>query len=644
MSTGGDDKIRLDMDAGGFVEGAKTAQQATTAVKAEVDLAAEATARYTAALQALADRQAAGTITANELIEQGTALAGAYGIEVAAIEKATAATVADAAAEKTAATAATTATTAKVAGTAAATASTAAVEAETVAHINSAAAMQNVGRIAVELASGRVYGLMGSVQRLTASLGGPQGLALGIGAAAFALYELRHPIMSAIDELSGYNAKVDEAKDHLEHLKDKIKELSENPLKMRAQIEELENAKEVVERIEKSVKAVAELEAARSPIVKEAGKRAISELEGGFPAGDELKARLIDQAIASQPGAGRQQQLSQEITKLKKDLEDVKAHGAGLSGLFERRNIESEIVAKGIEQKGLEDKAREQAVTDVGSVLDRAKGGDAGAIGQLGVLVRGIGEPELAGRIELQTPMHILGERIGKVLDKFKEKAAENIRDAGKEVEKAADEAAYGVEVGKDEAIAQSGKEVHRKLDAIDKRQHELDQRMIALVEKGWTDADALAEATAELGEKAAGHLGDFARMFKAANDRIKDQTAEGKQEARAEAKLWNPSDTINPATAKQIEMDTGADKAHAQWAAKRALDLNKAGWQANAATLEAVAQMQRAVMELEAMQHQNQQALARVVHGNHQLTARVVHHQQAAAQDWGVQDWGGPR
>ncbi len=56
--------------------------------------------------------------------------------------------------------------------------------------IDTSKAMQNMGHVATELATGRIYGLMGSLQRLTEALGGPAGLGLAIGAASMAAFEL----------------------------------------------------------------------------------------------------------------------------------------------------------------------------------------------------------------------------------------------------------------------------------------------------------------------------------------------------------------------------------------------------------------------------------------------------------------------
>jgi len=410
-------------------------------------------------------------------------------------------------------------------------------------------AAMETGRIAQDFAQGGLAGVLNNVEGLAVALGGGVGLAGVLTLAGVALWTFKDQIR---DFLSGPTVQ---ATTDLERLKEKIKELDGKTAKLAVDYSQLERAREQVTEIERALKAVDALGQKRAPIQEEAGKR-VGEM---LPGGPELQQNLIDAALK------RISEATPEFRQIREDREKIQREIDGLTraidaggadeGVFMRlQTLQGRFADLNERQAAIERGNVERARTEVGSALDAAKKGDAGGRADLAQQLRGIGEDELADRILAMTPVKILGERMGKVWEKFTDKVGE----------------AVTKEQG---AQKEAGEAIGAMVDAELQRQAEQARRK-------------QERASAE--QQQAGE--EIGRMTDAELQRQEAAAARKRREAA------DPMRVLEGQTADMLQRTTGADAETSQAMARRVVELQMQGIDIQTATHSAIAEMQAAI------------------------------------------------
>lgn len=425
-------------------------------------------------------------------------------------------------------------------------------EAATAGTIRADVAFQSFARAGIDVATGRVYGLAGQIANLTEALGGPGGLGLAIGIAALAFYELAPKIGEAYNELTGYNKAVKDAKSYSEQLADRIKELNEKPLKVRAEIEELERAKEQVTEIKAALEAVEKLRKAEPPPVKAAGQR-IAEILG-TQWGGTLTEHLIESEEGRSPLQGQMAHAGLELQKTRDYIRKTLGFNRAEEAPVEVQRV---LEARERELKNLQDRARNEAETNIGALYNRAVSGDPVAREQLAAQLAGIGETGLAGRVRGATPEAIQRDRLEKVSTGF---------------------------------LQHFHEKTHRAQEDIDKER--------AKAAKASLDAQA---DEVEDQVKAAAAFSKKAAREQAANEADIEHEAtrlnrEAKAAATKAAQRQTPDQIAAQTLASQIAQANGVPAGQAAGIAQRSMELQRAGVDAATATREAMLESQVAM------------------------------------------------
>lgn len=192
----------------------------------------------------------------------------------------------------------------------------------------------------------------------------------------------------------------DKAAGAIDRLKQELKALEEKPVKLAIDIERAEDVKGILAEIEAGLAAVRKLEKERTSVEQEAGKQVgkiVREDVGGKRAADALRSQFVAEGRALDP----------ELKKLDEDERAAQAAGDEMRRMAEASKADPEAergfrAAAEQADARLEDVRRRRAVrrqsvdrmheSRGGTLMERARGGDADAIDELGRRLMQAGE------------------------------------------------------------------------------------------------------------------------------------------------------------------------------------------------------------------------------------------------------------
>lgn len=294
------------------------------------------------------------------------------------------------------------------------------------------------GRAIQDFTQGGLGGILNNIEGLAMALGGGGALAGGLTTIGVGLFIFKDQIKDAFNYFTG---QVENGKSRLEQFKATVETVNAKPLKLVADLQSLENAKQQVESIERSLKAVEALGQQRAPIIGEAGDRVAGILNTAIGGGAQLKERLIDAAVNRAGPDPQAEQMRRELEATQERravIGRLPAAAQGPGTADELRRAEARITELQLKIKESDDARVKAATREVGDALAGAKEGDARGREALAGQLRGVGENELADRVLAATPANLIGEKLAKVWDKF----AEQVQEAGgKAAAKATDQA-----------------------------------------------------------------------------------------------------------------------------------------------------------------------------------------------------------
>lgn len=196
-------------------------------------------------------------------------------------------------------------------------ATTVAIEKQTKAVVESTNKMKGLGqtglqtgRIIQDFAQGGIGGILNNVEGLAMALGGGPGLAGLLTGVGVALFLLKEPIKDFFASFSGPEAQG--VKDVLEEIKQRIKDIEKQPVKLSVDVRELEEAKKRIKELETAQKAFDAMREGMSVEEKEAGQ--------------EVKKLLTDQGDKVAAAAGEMK--AQMVRELVSKSETIKAADA----------------------------------------------------------------------------------------------------------------------------------------------------------------------------------------------------------------------------------------------------------------------------------------------------------------------------
>jgi hypothetical protein len=598
-----DDKIRLEMDSSGFVEGAKEAQVALSEVKGATD-------DYNVKLEELKKQLAAGTISYEDFVaKEAEAFKGTTDVGKATEETADPVQrlkqriaelneqlVQNARQYAAGATSLKEYRSATAAAQTELAATRTAITALEGATVQSNVAAREATMIFRDLATGRVYGLAGHVERLTESFIGPGGLGMAIGAGAMALYYFGPKVLEAINYLSGYDAAVKFAKTSTDELGDRIKEINENPLKTIVEVEELDAAKKQVDEIKTALQEVERLRKQLPPGQKTAGQRAGTLLDTSWEGGEALASQLTEAAKGYHP-------FQEKVTQLQQERAAKEAETAGIlaaPGLPpEARALAKEQLKKDLHDIDVQIGSYMTHITEdagrfVGEALKAAREGKPEGRADIVAQLRAVGQDVMAQQIEAATPINLMRERVGKVVEAFSTAAEKSVHTKAEAMGKAAEKAAHAQEQH-DAKIAHGQGEIEGFIVTDSDR---------AARERATKARQAAAEATREQGKE----------------DRL------GMQEG------LHPQLAMEHQRAAELE-GQGYDRATAAGIAKRQMELMSHGILAIEASNEAMREQQLLSAGLIDRFNMARIEANRIA----QNTQKMLRQMDAGAQDWGM-------
>ena len=262
----------------------------------------------------------------------------------------------------------------------------------------SSAAFNNVGyagltagRSIQDFAQGGVGGILNNIEGMTMALGmgpGMAGLLTAVGVAAFIAGPF---IKDFIKDMDLFGTSAEGAKGQVEKLTDRIKELTEKPIKLSVEVLELENAKRQIDEITKAIQAFDKLSNTQNEQDKASGKAVQEELDKNGP---EFAAQLkTDSAKAAVANNGPLQQAFKDQAEhgqaAKEAEKDAKSARAGadtaMAQVYEAQaafHRDKEKQAKDL-STGIQSRVEENAKLDVGQMIIEATTG-TGAKQELG--------------------------------------------------------------------------------------------------------------------------------------------------------------------------------------------------------------------------------------------------------------------
>jgi hypothetical protein len=232
------------------------------------------------------------------------------------------------------------------------------------------------------------------------------------------------------------------AGDKVEGLKKQIKIIEEKPIKLGADLTELENARKELQALEDARKAFEEFGKLRAEPVKKSGEevqKALAEAPGG--AGrvhDALEKAAVAQAQANdqavQAAEFEMEDAKRRIRENEEALKQRSLPAQAAQGFVEDIERQKKFINASEEKKNTAlDLAAEDAKREIGKIYKGAVEGDVARQRELQQKLREVGEGELAKQIRAVSPENIRAKQLEEEGGKLEEEARKELVQAEKE-------------------------------------------------------------------------------------------------------------------------------------------------------------------------------------------------------------------
>jgi hypothetical protein len=145
-------------------------------------------------------------------------------------------------------------------------------------------ATMETGRIIQDIAQGGIGGALNNIERLTMSLGGGPGLAGVLTGVGVALFLLKPHLTEIAHALGLVGSEADKAADEVGRMEARVKELTDKPVKVAVDLNEMDRLKASLDEVKAAIQAVERLRKTQGTFEKESGQQIqenIAEAQGG---------------------------------------------------------------------------------------------------------------------------------------------------------------------------------------------------------------------------------------------------------------------------------------------------------------------------------------------------------------------------
>jgi hypothetical protein len=266
-----------------------------------------------------------------------------------------------------------------------------------------------------DLAQGGIGGVINNIAGLTQALGGGPGLAGVLTLAGVGFLIFKDDIMAAAKSMGLFKDEVDKSKTSVEQLETRIKELTEKPIKLAVDMNELNQAQKKLDQLKKDQAAFDELGKLKSEDQAEAGKRVTKALA------ETGEADVIQAALRAKAASGMLES-DPILKKLGKEIESARKgiapEGVELTAI---ERTASNLAQRRLDQAQEAARKRRQAIVGtggeaekaVGQMLERAESGkEDETVDMLGTMLREIGRPGVAEKLTRAKPGAVEAERL----------------------------------------------------------------------------------------------------------------------------------------------------------------------------------------------------------------------------------------
>jgi hypothetical protein len=301
------------------------------------------------------------------------------------------------------------------------------------------AALQS-GRVLQDFIQGGIGGILNNIEGLSVALGGGAGLAGVLTIVGTALFVFKPKIEEFFK--SFLNEAPSLLGDRLMALKKQIDDIEKKPIKLSADITELENARKELAKLEEARKAFEEFGKLRPEPTKVSGEqvqKALAEAPGGAGAVREAlekaavtRAQTGDQATEIAREQARQAQ--ETIRQLDVSLARPGGGGPMRDELERQRRAQQERLKTALDEVNTaQDLAAERARIEIGAIYKGAAEGDVARQRELQEQLKGVGKAELAKKIRAVSPENIRAKQLEEEGGKLEEEARKELAQAEKE-------------------------------------------------------------------------------------------------------------------------------------------------------------------------------------------------------------------
>jgi DNA repair exonuclease SbcCD ATPase subunit len=337
-----------------------------------------------------------------------------------------------------------------------------------------------LGRFAQDFQAAGFMGIANNIEGLVQALGGGPGLAgtLTLLGTAYLIFKPK------LDEFfrSLQNEAPSLLSDRLMALKKQIDDIEKKPIKLSADITELENARKELQALEEARKAFEEFGKLRPEPTKKSGEevqKALAEAPGGAGRVREVleraavaQAQANDQAV--QAAEFEMEDAKRRIRENEEALKSRTLPAQQAQAFVEDIERQKKFINASEEKKNTAlDLAAQRARDEIGDLYKDAVAGDVARQRELQQKLREVGEGELAKQIRAVSPENIrakqLEEEGGKIEEEARKELAQAEKERAEEDAKRIEEQLQNRDVIEKE-LAKQTDDARKKQDAAEKR------------------------------------------------------------------------------------------------------------------------------------------------------------------------------
>jgi hypothetical protein len=297
-----------------------------------------------------------------------------------------------------------------------------------------------VGRVVQDFQAAGIRGILNNIEGLTLAVGGGAGFAGALTVLGVVFEVFKPQIQGFFDSLM--NTAPGLLSDRLVALKKQIEGLEAKPIKLSADITELQNARKELQALEEARKAFEEFGKLRAEPTKKSGEevqKALAEAPGG--AGrvrDVLEKAAVAQAQANdqavQVAEFEMEDAKRRIRENEEALKQRSLPAQAAQGFVEDIERQKKFINASEEKKNTAlDLAAQRARDEIGDLYKDAVAGDVARQRELQQKLREVGEGELAKQIRAVSPENIRAKQLEEEGGKLEEEARKELAQAEKE-------------------------------------------------------------------------------------------------------------------------------------------------------------------------------------------------------------------